>query len=144
MWMTSDEAETAAVGEAIATDVQPGEILRLEGEMGSGKTVFVRGIARGLGIDPTEIRSPTFGIVHEHQGPGLSLVHLDLYRLEEEDFDGLGLGELMEGSSIKVIEWAERLPPSYRFGRSFVFEGVGTERRRIEEKTSLPLAHEKE
>lgn len=142
--MTCGEEETAAVGELIATTVKPGEVLRLQGAMGSGKTVFVRGIARGLGIDPTDIQSPTFGLVHEHQGPSLWLLHLDLYRLVEEDFDSLGLGELMEGSSIKVIEWAERLPPDYRSGRSFLFERIGTGRRRILERPSPTSGQEKE
>ena len=137
-WLTSGEAETVALGEEIASTLRPGEVLRLYGAMGSGKTVFVRGIASGLGIDPTEIQSPTFTLVHEHRGGSHSLLHLDLYRLGEEDFDRLGLGELMEGSSIKVIEWAEHLPPGYRSGRSFVFERQETGRHRILERFRPP------
>ena len=144
VWITSGEAETAAVGELVGIAVKPGDVLRLEGPMGSGKTVFVRGIARGLGIDPAEIHSPTFGLVHEHQGPSVSLLHLDLYRLVEEDFDGLGLDELMESSSIKVIEWAERLPLCYRCGRSFVIERVGEGRRRIFERSPPEAGQRKE
>lgn len=143
-WLTSGEAETVALGEEIASTLQPGEVLRLHGAMGSGKTVFVRGIASGLGIDPAEIQSPTFTLVHEHRGGSYSLLHLDLYRLGEEDFDRLGLGELMEGSSIKVIEWAEHLPPCYRFGRCFVFEREESDRHRIQERSRQPAGRQEE
>ena len=71
--------------------------------------------------------------MHEHRGRSTRLFHLDLFRLEEEDFDASGLGEMWEEQAIKAVEWAERLPAEYRTGRRFVFERCEGDRRRIEE-----------
>ena len=111
-WVTADEAATEAVGEALAAELAPDGVLLLDGELGSGKTVLARGVARGLGIDPAEVQSPTFILVREHRGAeGRRLVHVDLYRLEETEVDGLGLDELLAGPGVKIVEWAERLGP---------------------------------
>ena len=111
-WTTADEAATEAVGEALAAELAPDGVLLLDGELGSGKTVLARGIARGLGIDPAEVQSPTFILVREHRGSRGRLVHVDLYRLEEDEVAGLGLDELLAGPGVKVVEWAERLGES--------------------------------
>jgi tRNA threonylcarbamoyladenosine biosynthesis protein TsaE len=78
--------------------------------MGAGKTVLVRGMGFALGVPRRELQSPTYNLVHEHQGRGGRLVHVDLYRLEPAALGGLGLDELLYGPGIKAVEWAERLP----------------------------------
>lgn len=113
-WLSHSEAETEALGERLAGELGDDGIVLLMGDMGSGKTVLVRGLARALGIDRREIQSPTYTLIHEHQGTDGRLVHIDLYRLEPEREDpgaweSLGLDELLAGDGIKAVEWAERL-----------------------------------
>jgi tRNA threonylcarbamoyladenosine biosynthesis protein TsaE len=132
-WTTSTEEETRTLGRRLAAELADDAVLLLEGEMGTGKTVFVQGLAAGLGIEEQAVQSPTYTLVHEHRGRSKRLFHLDLYRLEGKDFDASGLGELWEERAIKVVEWAERLPAEYRSGRRFVFELCDGECRRIEE-----------
>lgn len=72
--------------------------------------MLARGIGEGLGIDSSEVQSPTFNLIREHQGSGGRLVHVDLYRLAPEETVGLGLDELLAGPGVKVVEWADRLP----------------------------------
>lgn len=104
---TSSE-QTLALGEAVGRLAGPGDVLALIGELGTGKTLFVGGLARGLGVDPaTYVSSPTFTIMHRYRGR-LSLYHIDLYRIEtSEAFDSLGLDEYLEGDGVAAIEWAE-------------------------------------
>lgn len=91
--------------------------------MGSGKTVFAQGLASALGVDPRQVQSPTFVLVREHEGAAGSLVHVDLYRLEDEAaLASIGLDELLAREGVKVVEWAERLPAELqRGGRRFRF-----------------------
>ncbi|HVS13941.1 MAG TPA: tRNA (adenosine(37)-N6)-threonylcarbamoyltransferase complex ATPase subunit type 1 TsaE [Thermoanaerobaculia bacterium] len=110
-WTTGSEEETLALGSRLAARLRPDRVLLLEGPMGAGKTVLTRGIAGALGIDPREIQSPTFTLVHHHRGAGGGeLVHLDLYRLSPEEVAGLGIDEILAGPGVKVVEWAECLP----------------------------------
>ena len=104
------EEDTAAVGRALAGRVGPGTTVLLYGDLGAGKTAFVRGLAEGLGIDPGEVSSPTFTIVQEYRGPRLTLQHVDLYRLSTAEVSDLALDDLLDGATIMAIEWAERLP----------------------------------
>lgn len=135
-WNTDGESETLALGRQVAAELGPSETVLLLGDLGAGKTVFVRGLATGLGIDPDEIRSPTFGLVHEHSGTTADLLHLDLYRLEPHDFASIGIEDLLAREAVKAIEWAERLPAESR-GRCFVFERTPDGRRIISEVASL-------
>ena len=82
----------------------------LYGELGAGKTAFVRGMARGLGADPDDVSSPTFTIVQEYTAPQATLYHVDLYRLEPAEIEDLGLDDLVGGDGIVAIEWADRWP----------------------------------
>ena len=107
--ITRSEAETEALGDRLGAALEPGSVLLLHGDLGAGKTTLVRGIARGLGIDPREVSSPTFVLVNEYRGR-LTLHHVDLYRLEGDAVDDLGVDQLGEGQDAIVIEWAERLP----------------------------------
>jgi tRNA threonylcarbamoyladenosine biosynthesis protein TsaE len=83
-------------------------VVLLYGQLGAGKTAFVRGLARGLGAVDDEVSSPTFTIIQEYAGTSLTLYHVDLYRLEPKEVDDLGLDDLVEGGGIVAIEWAER------------------------------------
>jgi len=80
----------------------------LLGDLGAGKTAFVRGMARGIGADPDDVSSPTFTIVQEYAGRSATLYHVDLYRLESAEIDDLGLDDLVSSDGIVAIEWAER------------------------------------
>jgi len=108
--IAATEAETAAVGQALAATLAPGTTVLLYGDLGAGKTAFVRGVAEGLGVEPTEVSSPTFTIVQEYRGPRFTLQHVDLYRLSPAEVSDLALDDLLEGATIMAIEWAERLP----------------------------------
>jgi tRNA threonylcarbamoyladenosine biosynthesis protein TsaE len=132
-WSTGSEEETLALGARLAARLHPDRVLLLEGPMGAGKTVLTRGIARGLGIDPREIQSPTFTLVHHHRGEGgAELVHLDLYRLSPDEVAGLGLEEILAGPGIKVVEWAERLPEPPPGALRVVARSLGECRREFE------------
>ncbi len=107
--ITASESETIAAGRELAGSLEPGQIVLLFGDLGAGKTAFVRGLAEGLGIDPGDVSSPTFTIIQEYRGARGTLLHVDLYRLDAREVDDLGLDELGE-QAIVAIEWAERLP----------------------------------
>ena len=109
-YITHSEDETARVGRDLAATLSGGSVLLLFGELGAGKTAFVRGLAEGLGVDRDEISSPTFTLVQEYRGGRLPLFHADLYRLEDaREIDDLGLDDVAEGG-VLAIEWAEKLP----------------------------------
>ena len=106
---SSSEDETRAIAAALAKDLAAGSVLQLSGDLGAGKTAFVRGLAEGLGINTDEVTSPTFTLVHEYRGGRLPLIHVDLYRLDRADLDEIGLDEDLAAAGIVAIEWAERL-----------------------------------
>ena len=108
--VTATEADTAAVGRRLAPTLEPGTVVLLEGDLGAGKTAFVRGMAEGLGIDSADVSSPTFTIVQEYRGPGLTLQHVDLYRLTQAEVADLALEDLIDDRTVMAIEWPERLP----------------------------------
>ena len=106
-----DMDATERLGLSIASLLQPGDILLLTGELGAGKTTLVKSIAMGLDIDPREVTSPTFTLIHEYPEARIPLVHADLYRLGEgADIIETGLEEFMQGGYVVAIEWAEFLP----------------------------------
>jgi tRNA threonylcarbamoyladenosine biosynthesis protein TsaE len=112
---TRSEAETAGVGETIGRTVAAGDVLLLYGDLGAGKTAFVRGLARGLGASTDEVSSPTFTIMQEYRGGRVPLFHVDLYRLNDpREIEDLGLDEIaMEG--VLAIEWAEKIDGDTRY-----------------------------
>jgi tRNA threonylcarbamoyladenosine biosynthesis protein TsaE len=100
--------ETAALGEAWGRGAKPGLVVALSGDLGAGKTQFVKGLARGLGIT-ARVHSPTFALMNVYEGGRLPLFHLDLYRLETpEQLRSAGLEEYLRPVGVTVIEWAER------------------------------------
>lgn len=101
---------THRLGRCLGTLVRGGEVLALFGELGTGKTSLVRGIAEGLLAEPSEVSSPTFTLIHEYQGR-LRLIHTDLYRLTASALGDTGLDDYVDGQSVIAIEWAERWGP---------------------------------
>jgi tRNA threonylcarbamoyladenosine biosynthesis protein TsaE len=110
---THSEAETAAVGHDLARSLTAGSIVLLSGDLGAGKTAFVRGLAAGLGIDPEAVSSPTFTLIQEYRGGRLPLHHVDLYRLQAIEVDDLGIDELTLDGGVTAIEWPDRLPRTF-------------------------------
>jgi tRNA threonylcarbamoyladenosine biosynthesis protein TsaE len=107
--LSSSEEETSAVGERLSASLRAGDVILLYGELGAGKTAFVRGLARGLGASEDDVSSPTFTLIQEYAGR-LTLYHVDLYRLEPQEIPDLGLEELVLGDGVVAIEWADRWP----------------------------------
>ena len=106
---TYSEDETVAVGRDLAATLSAGDVLLLSGDLGAGKTAFVRGLAEGLGVAREDVSSPTFTVIQEYRGGRLPLFHVDLYRIEDpREFDELGLDEIAE-EGVLAIEWAEKL-----------------------------------
>jgi tRNA threonylcarbamoyladenosine biosynthesis protein TsaE len=106
---TGSESETAAAGRALASRLSSGSVVLLFGDLGAGKTAFVRGLAEGLGVPPEEVSSPTFTLMQEYRGGRLPLFHVDLYRLNDpREIDDLGLEEIA-ADGVLAIEWADKL-----------------------------------
>jgi tRNA threonylcarbamoyladenosine biosynthesis protein TsaE len=135
---TESEDQTAAAARRLAERLPPGAVVLLTGDLGAGKTAFVRGLAGGLGIDPDEVSSPTFTLIQEYAGTRV-LRHVDLYRLQGADIDDLGLGELTEDGAVVAIEWAERLsaPPAGALRVTIVDLGGDARELRIEQGSPL-------
>ncbi len=106
---THSESETADTGRELAASLRPGSVVLLIGDLGAGKTAFVRGLAEGLGVPSDDVSSPTFTLVQEYRGGRLSLFHVDLYRLNDpREIDDLGLDEIAD-EGVLAIEWAEKM-----------------------------------
>ena len=107
--LTQSPEETQAWGEELAHGLRSGDCLLLSGELGAGKTTLVQGIARGLGIDPKEIISPTFVLIREHNGR-IPLYHIDAYRITDpKELLEVGLLEYFEKPGLTIIEWGEKV-----------------------------------
>ncbi len=102
--------ETRILGAALAPVMVPGDVVSLSGDLGAGKTVFMQGLARALGVE-TQVTSPTFTIVHEYRGR-YPIVHLDVYRLDSfQEVLDLGYDELLEPEAVLVVEWGDAVAP---------------------------------
>lgn len=105
---TKSSDETTSLGRLVGELLRPGELLLLVGDLGTGKTTFVQGLAEGLGIDK-RARSPSFTMMHSHEGGRYPLLHVDLYRCSSaEEVSDLGLEELIEPPTVAAIEWGDR------------------------------------
>lgn len=111
--ITRSEGETEAVGRQLASSLERGAVVLLSGELGAGKTAFVRGMASGLGVDPGDVSSPTFTLIQEYRGGRLTLYHVDLYRLRAIEVEDLGLDDERMAEGITAIEWPDRLPHAF-------------------------------
>jgi len=107
---THSAEETTDLGRRLATDLKPGSIVLLRGDLGAGKTTMVKGIAEGFQAAKAEdVTSPTFTLIHEYRGPAVTLFHIDLYRIDtQRELDTLALDDLMTPQSILLIEWGEK------------------------------------
>lgn len=99
--------QTHRLGQCVGTLLRGGEVVALFGELGTGKTSLVRGMADGLLADSAAVSSPTFTLIHEYRGR-LPLIHTDLYRLTTSQLDDTGLGDYVDGHTVVAIEWADR------------------------------------
>lgn len=133
-WTTSSKDETRQLGVALGGELVPDGILLLSGELGVGKTVLAQGVAAAVGVPAREVQSPSFILVREHQGSAGRFVHIDLYRLEPEETEVLGMAEILAGEGVKVVEWAERLssPPESALHLLIRVGGGGDEREIVE------------
>lgn len=129
--ISTSPAETRRLGVWVGRHLKPGDAVCLKGEMGTGKTLFARGIAEGLGVARGRgVRSPTFTLVHEYRGRH-PIYHLDLYRLQdEEELEGIGWAEMLYGEGVAVIEAAEKMKQTLPKERLDVALGREGQRRR--------------
>jgi tRNA threonylcarbamoyladenosine biosynthesis protein TsaE len=130
-YVTHSEAETQNVAGAFASTLFAGDVVLLSGTLGAGKTAFVRGLAAGLGIDPGDVSSPTFTLIHEYRGGRLALYHADLYRLERAAAEEIGLEELGVSDGVLAIEWPDRLRHVMPGARTVAIEIIDDTTRRI-------------
>ena len=100
--------QTSVFAERFARRLKKGDIVCLFGELGSGKTTFVQGLAKGLKVKPSTVHSPTFTLMNVYEGR-LTMYHFDLYRIEGKELPAIGYEEFFYGGGVAVIEWAERL-----------------------------------
>lgn len=132
--LSNSPDQTEALAIALAQGFRGGECVALEGELGAGKTQFVRGLLRGLGADPRAVSSPTYVLLNIYDRGRLRLFHLDAYRVGgPEDFEGIGFEELLEQGGVVVVEWASRVRDLLPAGSIWVkIESVDEHRRHIE------------
>lgn len=129
--ITHSEEETADAARTLAGTLKSGDVILLSGNLGAGKTAFVRGLASGLGMDPEDVSSPTFTLVHEYRGGRLTLYHADLYRLDKVATEDLGLEEMGVSDGVLAIEWPDRLAHALPGAREIEIEIVDETTRRI-------------
>ena len=109
-FISNSAEETESFGRQIAGSVKPGDVIALVGELGSGKTQFVKGLAASLGAT-TPATSPTFTLLHEYSSGRLAIYHFDFFHVEDQhSAERLGLDEYFFGDGVSVIEWADRFP----------------------------------
>jgi len=127
---TASPEETQKIAAKLGEKLKPGDVVLLFGDLGAGKTTFVQGLARGLGVpEDYYVQSPTFALINEYPGR-VPLYHVDLYRLAPEDVYDLGLEELVE-KGVVVIEWSERLPFSLGQEIKIFLEITASKRRKL-------------
>jgi tRNA threonylcarbamoyladenosine biosynthesis protein TsaE len=127
--ISESEQATTELGAGLGRSLEPGAVVLLEGELGAGKTAFVRGLAIGLGAPEEEVSSPTFTLVQEYRGR-MPFLHADLYRISGAEADDLGLDELGR-DGVVAIEWAAKLVRKPSGALDVLIEDLGGDRRRI-------------
>lgn len=123
--------ETQALGEALAGVLQPDDVILFAGDLGAGKTQFVQGVARGLGVQ-APVTSPTFNILLEYHDGQLPLYHFDLYRLDEpEELEDIDFFGVLESDGVSFVEWSEKFPQEMPEDRVFVTLAVLPDQTRV-------------
>ena len=136
--ITHSAEETIAFGRSLAAELSSPLIVLLRGDLGTGKTTLVKGIAEGFGAARAEdVTSPTFTLVHEYRGPHITLYHIDLYRIDtQRELETLGLDDLLAPNCILLIEWGEKFPRLRRDqDMEITLERTGETERRIQRRT---------
>src|SRR5262245_61223206 len=130
---TRSPSATRREAARLAPLLEPGDVIGLTGDLGAGKTLFVKGLAAGLGLDPNHVSSPTFTLIQSHTGGRLPLHHIDLYRLADAaELHELGLPELLSGEGVSAVEWIDRFPELWsEDGLDVTIEIAGASTRRI-------------
>ena len=128
--LTTSEEETGSAGERLAGSLGAGDVVLLYGDLGAGKTAFVRGLARGLGAAADDVSSPTFTLIQEYSGR-VTLYHVDLYRLEPPEVEDLGIEDLLAADGVVAIEWAERWAGRPDDAVEVTIDHAGGDQRRI-------------
>jgi tRNA threonylcarbamoyladenosine biosynthesis protein TsaE len=109
-FVTSSEQETIRLGSTIGKMLRPGDLILLIGELGTGKTRLAKGIVSvATGIDPDEVVSPTFTLINCFEGL-FQVCHADLYRIDSQQIEGIGLEDALDGGAALIVEWAEKIP----------------------------------
>jgi tRNA threonylcarbamoyladenosine biosynthesis protein TsaE len=136
-FISNSPAETEKIGREFARDLDAGGVVALQGQLGSGKTQFAKGLAAGIGA-LAEITSPTFTLVHEYTGGRVPVYHFDFFRIEDrQSAERLGLDEYFFGDGVCVVEWADKFPELLpEAARWISFETKSETERIIEIKTS--------
>lgn len=131
--------DTRELGRRLGRCIAPGLLIGLDGELGSGKTCFVQGLAEGIGVPSDEVSSPTFVICHEYRGR-LTLLHVDAYRLKQlDEFEELGIAESLENGAAVVVEWSERVASALPVDRLQIqIEELAPEQRKLVFRSSGP------
>lgn len=135
--ITGSEFDTVKLARSFAACLKIGDILFLSGGLGSGKTVFVKGLASGLGINPDNVSSPTFSLINQYKGAKFYLYHVDLYRVDKADTLDLGLEELGAADGILAIEWPEHLAYDLPVTASLEIQTLDETTRKITIKRNL-------
>ena len=107
--ITHSPAETHRLAATLAGGLAPGSCIALSGELGAGKTQFVRGLVEGLGGEGRMVSSPTFVLLNVYDTPRMKVYHLDAYRVGADDFEAIGFPELLEQGGVVVVEWPQRV-----------------------------------
>ena len=130
MIISVSEAETAKAGRELASKLHPGDVIAFYGDLGAGKTAFIRGLAAGLGLD-ARVSSPTFTIVNEYLGK-VPLFHFDMYRLHDADdlFD-IGWEDYLERGGVCAVEWSENVAEAMTGAITVAIEKTADDARRI-------------
>ena len=111
-WKSKSPQETRRIAKKFAGQLRRGDVVGFVGPLGSGKTLFIKGLCEGLGIDPEEVLSPTFTLIHHYHGK-FPVYHFDVYRIESHrEFEDLGYEEQFYGDGISLVEWADKI---YKF-----------------------------
>jgi tRNA threonylcarbamoyladenosine biosynthesis protein TsaE len=131
IFKTDTEAITRELGESLALEIKPGDLICLKGDLGAGKTCLIKGICQGLGLDPEKVSSPTFTLINEYHQEDISVFHIDLYRLEPMQTESLGLEEYFSGRAVSLVEWPDRLDEYWQKRAKWITISISDNEQRI-------------